>query len=39
MISDNTINIPPRVGESRVTLADNTKMKKTFGWRPGGISF
>lgn len=35
MISDNTINIPPRVGESRVTLADNTKMKKTFGWRPG----
>ena len=34
MISDNTINIPPRVGESRVTLADNTKMKKTFGWRP-----
>lgn len=34
MISDNTINIPPRIGESRVTLADNTKMKKTFGWRP-----
>lgn len=34
MISDNTINIPPRIGESRVTLADNTKMKKTFDWKP-----
>ena len=34
MISDNTTNIPPRIGESRITLADNTKMKKTFDWRP-----
>jgi UDP-glucose 4-epimerase len=34
MISDNTINIPPRVGESRVTLADNTKLSNTFNWQP-----
>ena len=33
-ISDNQINIPPRIGESRVTLADNTKLKTTFGWNP-----
>lgn len=31
-ISDSTVNIPPRIGESRVTLADNEKLKKTFGW-------
>ena len=34
MISDNTINIPPRIGESRVTLANNKKLRKTFGWEP-----
>ena len=34
MISDNTINIPPRIGESRVTLANNNKLRKTFGWEP-----
>jgi len=33
-ISDNQITIPPRIGESRVTLANNTKLKKTFGWEP-----
>jgi len=33
-ISDNQINIPARIGESRVTLADNTKLKETFGWSP-----
>ena len=33
-ISDNQANIPPRIGESRVTLADNTKLKETFGWDP-----
>ena len=33
-ISDNQINIPPRIGESRVTLADNTKLKTIFGWEP-----
>lgn len=34
MISDNTTNIPPRIGESRVTCANNHKMYNTFGWRP-----
>jgi UDP-glucose 4-epimerase len=34
LISDNTINIPPRLGESRVTLANNEKLRKTFGWEP-----
>ena len=34
MISDNTVNIPPRIGESRVTLANNNKLRKTFGWEP-----
>ena len=33
-ISDNQTNIPARIGESRVTLADNTKLKETFGWSP-----
>lgn len=33
-ISDNQITIPPRIGESRVTLANNTKLKETFGWNP-----
>ena len=33
-ISDNQVNIPPRIGESRVTLANNTKLKETFGWEP-----
>ena len=28
-ISDNQTNIPPRIGESRVTLANNTKLKTT----------
>jgi UDP-glucose 4-epimerase len=32
MISDNTVNIPPRLGESRITLANNTKLKTTFNW-------
>jgi UDP-glucose 4-epimerase len=34
MISDKKINIAPRPGESRVSLANNQKIKKTFGWRP-----
>jgi len=33
-ISDNQVNIPPRIGESRVTLANNAKLKNTFGWQP-----
>jgi UDP-glucose 4-epimerase len=34
MISDNKINLPPRPGESRITLANNNKFSKTFGWKP-----
>lgn len=34
MISDNVINIPPRLGESMISLANNEKLKKTFGWEP-----
>lgn len=34
MISSNTINIAPRPGESRITLANNKKIQKTFGWEP-----
>jgi len=34
IISDNQVNIPPRIGEARTTLADNTKLKTTFGWEP-----
>jgi UDP-glucose 4-epimerase len=34
MISEDQVNIPPRLGESRETLADNNKMKNTFGWSP-----
>lgn len=34
MISGNTINIAPRPGESRVTLANNQKLRRTFGWEP-----
>jgi UDP-glucose 4-epimerase len=34
LISDNQTNIPQRIGESRVTLADNAKLKETFGWSP-----
>jgi len=34
MISDNTVNIPMRPGESRATLASISKIQKTFGWVP-----
>lgn len=34
MISNNTINISPRLGESRVTLANNKKFCSIFGWNP-----
>lgn len=33
-ISKNQINIPPRIGEARTTLANNSKLKETFGWNP-----
>jgi len=34
MISDDTINIAPRPGEARTSLANIVKIKKTFGWEP-----
>ncbi|AGH31550.1 nucleotide-sugar epimerase [Synechococcus phage S-SKS1] len=34
VISDNQVNIPSRIGESRITLAKNDKLKRTFGWEP-----
>lgn len=34
MISDNTINIEPRLGETLLSLADNHKFCTTFGWSP-----
>jgi UDP-glucose 4-epimerase len=34
MISNHTVNIPPRPGEARVSLANNQKLCKTFGWEP-----
>lgn len=33
-ISSNQINISPRLGEVRISLADNSKLKETFGWSP-----
>jgi len=34
MISDNTTNIAPRPGETRLSLANNQKLRQTFGWEP-----
>ena len=34
MISDNTVHIAPRLGEARLTLAVNQRIKKVFGWQP-----
>ncbi len=28
------INIPPRIGEARNSLANIDKIKKTFAWKP-----
>ena len=33
-ISDDTINIPPRIGEARNSLANIDKINKTFAWKP-----
>jgi nucleoside-diphosphate-sugar epimerase len=33
-ISDNTINIPERLGEARETLANIKKVKDVFNWEP-----
>jgi len=34
MISDDTVNIPPRLAEARLSLANNSKLRETFGWSP-----
>ena len=34
MYSHESINIPPRPGEARETLADNSKAKSILGWKP-----
>lgn len=34
VISNNQINIPPRIGEARTTLSNNGKLRIIFGWRP-----
>ena len=34
MVSDNIINIPPRPGEAKISLANNTKLRETFDWEP-----
>ena len=34
MISDNIEYIPPRLGEARITLAHNSRIKGTLGWEP-----
>ena len=33
-ISDDTINIPPRIGEARNSLSNIDKIQKTFAWKP-----
>jgi UDP-glucose 4-epimerase len=34
MISNKTKMIEPRLGEAYITLADNTKLRSVFGWKP-----
>lgn len=34
LIGGETVNIPPRLAESRLTLADNTKARVELGWSP-----
>jgi UDP-glucose 4-epimerase len=34
LIGGETINIPPRLGEARITLANSNKAKEHFGWNP-----
>ena len=36
MFSSDIEYIPSRIGESRITLADNTKARTILGWRPNG---
>ena len=34
MIDHPSVHIPPRPGEARTSLANNQKLRKTFGWEP-----
>ena len=34
MITENTVNIAPRPGETRYSLANNQKLRRTFDWEP-----
>lgn len=34
MVGGNTVNLAPRAGEVRISLANNQKIKRTFGWHP-----
>tara|TARA_Y100001973_G_C5157434_1_gene311627 strand:- start:88 stop:993 length:906 start_codon:yes stop_codon:yes gene_type:complete len=34
MFNTETVYIPPRLGEAKVSLANNKKIEKTFGWKP-----
>ena len=36
IVAHDYVYIPPRPGESRITLADITKSKKTLKWKPEG---
>jgi UDP-glucose 4-epimerase len=37
LISKDTVNIAPRPGETRYSLANNRKLRKTFAWEPTEI--
>jgi UDP-glucose 4-epimerase len=34
MISDNTVEVEPRIGEAYITLANNQKIRNVLGWAP-----
>jgi len=34
MISDKTVDIEPRIGEAKITLANNEKIRRIFTWEP-----
>ena len=34
MIDHPSVHISPRPGEARTSLANNQKLRKTFGWEP-----
>lgn len=34
MFNHETVNIAPRPGEARISLANNQRLRKTFGWKP-----